>query len=244
MDESGRTDLGELRDLVALGSRILSAEGHDDFVWGHLAARDPDGRGAWLKQSGWGFGEIDRARVHLVDREGRVVEGTGRRHLEYPIHLEILAARPDVRAVVHSHPRHAIAFAALDVPFRPISHEATVFVPPDIPRFRDTSDLIVSPELGAAVAQTLGPGPALLLVHHGIVAVGPDVPTAVVTAILLERACRTQLLALSAGGPALWSSDDDALAMREHGYPPRLMQQAWDYLVRQVTNPGRAPAPS
>ena len=41
--------IDELRELVALGCRILGANGHDDYVWGHVSARDPDGRGIWMK---------------------------------------------------------------------------------------------------------------------------------------------------------------------------------------------------
>ena len=73
-----------------------------------------------------------------------------------------------------------------------------------------------------------------MLVNHGIVTVGPDVPTAVMTAVLLARACRIQLTAMSAGGWATWSDDAEALAKRGHCYPPELLAQAWAYLVRQL----------
>jgi hypothetical protein len=52
--------------------------------------------------------------------------------------------------------------------------------------------------------------------------------------VLLERACRAQLRAAAAGGPRTWSSDEEALAKREHCYPPQLLQQAWDYLARRA----------
>jgi L-fuculose-phosphate aldolase len=230
------------RTQVALGCRVLAAEGHNDFVWGHVSARDGADRGAWLKAAGWGLDEIDARRVHLVDPQGVVIEGGGRRHAEYPIHLEVLAARPDVGAVVHTHPRAAVAFGALETPLRPVSHEATLFVPPDVARFRLTGDLILTPELGRAVAAELGQRNAVLLVNHGIVAVGPDVRTAVMTAILLERACQTQLAAMAAGVLRRWSDDDEARAKRTHCYPPELIGQAWEYLVRRLAD-GDPPPP-
>ena len=170
----------------------------------------------------------------LVGWEGEVLEGSGRRHAEYPIHTEILRARPDVQCVVHTHAPAAVAFASLGEPLRPISHEGTFFVPPDVARFTLTGDLILTRELGQALAETLGRRNAVLLVHHGIVTVGPDVPTAVVGAILLERACRKQLLAMAAGSLRTWPSDEEALRKRQHCYPPELVRQAWDYLVRRV----------
>ncbi|MCM8745260.1 class II aldolase/adducin family protein [Thermomicrobium sp. CFH 73360] len=122
-----------------------------------------------MKAAGLGFEEVTPSDVLLVDWHGTVLVGSGKRHSEYPIHTEIMRARSDVNAVVHTHPPHALAFAALGVPLRPISHEATVFVPPDIPRFTLTGDLITTPDLGKQFAGTLGDRPAILLVHHGIV---------------------------------------------------------------------------
>lgn len=222
------------RSLVATGCRVLGNEDHSDLVWGHLSMRDPDGRGVWMKRSAIGFDEVAPDDVMLVDREGDVVQGDGRRHAEYPIHTEVVEARPDVGAVVHSHARSAVAFAALGVPLRPISHEGTLFSPPDVPRFTETGDLILTADLGRRVAVTLADRNALLLVNHGIVVAASDVPTAVVTAILLERACEMQLAAMAAGELAHWSDDEEARAKREHCYPAPLLGQAWDYLVRRL----------
>lgn len=224
----------ELREQVAAGCRVLGAEDQGDLVWGHVSARDPDGRGAWMKASTWGFEEVDVARTLLVGRDGSVVDGDGRRHAEYPIHTEVLAARSDVHSVVHTHAPHAVALAAAGEEIRPVSHEGTLFTPPAVPRFELTGDLIVTPELGKAVAESLGEHRAVFLVNHGIVTVGRDVPTAVVTAILLERACRTQILSTFSGGSPTCSDDEEALAKREHCYNDRLLHQAWAYLVRRL----------
>jgi L-fuculose-phosphate aldolase len=221
----------ELRDTVAQGCRVLAANGHSDFVWGHASARDPQGRGVWMKASGLGFEEITADDVILVDGDGQVVEGSGRRHVEYPIHTEVTAARPDVGGVVHSHPAHGIALAAAGRPLLPVSHAATLFVPPDVPRYDRTADLITTPELGREVAEALGDEHALFLVNHGIVTVGPDVETAVVRAVLLEQACSQQLLV---GEPARWSPPDEALAKRASIYTPESMRSVWDYLVRRL----------
>jgi ribulose-5-phosphate 4-epimerase/fuculose-1-phosphate aldolase len=224
----------ELRSAVSLGCRVLAREGHGDLVWGHVSARDPDGRGAWIKRAGLGFEEVGREDVHLVTPSGEVVYGEGRRHAEYSIHTEVIEARDDVRAVVHTHAPHAVAFGALETPLVPLSHEGTLFVPPDIARFTRTGDLILTTELGRELATALGPRNALLLRNHGIVAVGPDVPTAVLTAVLLERACRTQLTAMAAGTISRSSDDDEALSKREHCYSPEQLETAWAYLVRAL----------
>jgi L-ribulose-5-phosphate 4-epimerase len=223
-----------LRELVALGCQVLGAEQQGDLVWGHLSARDPGGRGAWMKASSWGFEEVDAERTVLISETGDVLAGSGQRHAEYPIHTEIMAARPDVGSVVHTHAPHAVALAATGQPLRPISHEGTLFSPPAVPRFEETADLILTRDLGRRVAATLGEHRAVFLVNHGIVTVGADVPTAVLHAVLLERACRMQLLAARGGGPTRWSDDTEALAKREHCYSDALLHQAWAYLVRRL----------
>ncbi len=228
----------ELREQVALGCRILGLEDQGDFVWGHVSARDPAGRGAWMKASTWGFEEIGLEQVILVSFDGEVLEGEGRRHAEYAIHTELMRARDDVHAVVHTHAPWSVAFASTGQPLRPVSHEATLFVPPEVARFTKTGDLILTRELGRDLARAVGDRNAAFMVHHGIVTCGPDVVTAVMTSVLLERACRTNIRAIAGGGPQTWSEDAEALAKREHCYPPALLRQAWDYLLRRLDAAG------
>jgi L-fuculose-phosphate aldolase len=224
----------ELRVQVALGCRILGLEDQGDFVWGHVSVRDPEGRGIWMKASTYGFEEIGREQVLLVSWDGDVLEGEGRRHIEYPIHTELMRARDDVDCVVHTHAPWAVAFASTHQPLRPISHEATYFVPPDVARFTKTGDLITTSELGADVAGAVGDRNAAFMLHHGIVTCGSDLVSGVMAAVLLERACRTNIRALAGGGPKSWSSDEEALSKREHCWPPALLRQAWDYLERRL----------
>ena len=222
----------ELRRQVALGCRILDREDQGDLIWGHVSARDPQGRGIWMKASSLGFDEITAEDVILVSWDGEVLEGDRRRHVEYPIHTELMRAREDVGSVVHTHAPWSVAFASTQAPLRPISHEPTLFVPPEVARFTLTGDLIMTAELGAALAAVVAGRNAALMVHHGIVACGGDVPAAVMTAVLLERACRANMRALASGGPKTWSDDAEALAKRDHCYSERQLRGAWDYLVR------------
>jgi L-fuculose-phosphate aldolase len=224
----------DLRELVTTSSRILAAAGQDDLIWGHASARDPEGRGVWIKSAEWSLGEVTPDRVQLVDPDGNVVAGEGARHSEFPIHTEIMAARPDVGGVVHTHPPYAVALAAAGQPLLPVSHAANFFVPPAVPRFTDTADLVLTRELGKSLALALGGARAACLVNHGIVAVGATLQEATVAAVLLERACRQQVLTHTAGGWPTWSPPDESLAKREHIYNGPALAAVWDHLVRQL----------
>lgn len=220
--------------LAVQACAALAAAGQADLIWGHHSVRDPGGRGVWMKAAGWGFEEIDASRIVLVSPSGAVLHGSGRRHIEYPIHTEIMAARPDVGAVVHTHSPAACQFAALDVPLRPLDHAGSLFCYPDIPRFPLTGGLIKTSELGQALASALGEAIAILLPQHGIVTVGPDLPAAIMTAVLLDRACRTQLTAMAAGTLRVWGSSEDTIAKRADVWAPKQLQAGYEYLLRQA----------
>ncbi len=201
----------DIRALVATASRILAAAGQGDLIWGHASARDPDGHGVWLKSARWGLEEVIPERVHLVSEDGQVLEGDGSRHSEYPIHTEVMIARPDVGGVVHTHPPHAVALAATGQPLRPVSHAANYFVPPDVPRFTG--------------------------INHGIVTVGPDLQTATVAAVLLERACAQQMLTHAFGGWPSWSGPGESRSKRRNIYADGPVRAVWEYLERSLSPP-------
>lgn len=227
-------DAAGAADLAVLACRALSAAGQGDMIWGHASVRDPRARGVWMKSAGWGLEEIDASKIVLVSPDGEVLDGTGPRHIEYHIHTEIMALRPDVGSVVHTHSPAANQFSALDVPLRPLDHAGSLFCYPDIPRFTVTGGLIKTHSLGAELAETLSDARACLMPQHGIVAVGPDTPTAIMTAVLLDRACRTQLAAMSAGPLLRWGGEADTIAKRADVWSDRQIWAGWEYLLRRA----------
>jgi L-fuculose-phosphate aldolase len=228
------TSDSDARRLIVQACRVLKANGHDDYIWGHVTVRDEAGRGVWMKPSGMGFEEVFENDVILINHDGVVIDGDRSRHSEWPIHAEIMAAREDVRAVVHTHPPHAIAFAAAGQPLLPLSHAGTLFYPPEVPRFDETSNLVMTKQLGTALAAVLGTENAAFMVNHGIVTAGASLQEAVVRAVLLEKACQQQLLALQAGSPLVWPDADAARDKRSTVWPPAHLDALWEYLVRTL----------
>jgi L-fuculose-phosphate aldolase len=181
-----------LEDL-ALACRQLAAEGHEDGNWGHLAARDPDGAGFWLKRSGIGLGEVESPEDFvLLDFDGEQLAGGGRRHMEWPIHAEIMRARPEVAATAHTHALPFALFSATDVELQQLLHESSAFATGGVARFRLTSDLILTPELGHALAVELGGARAVLMASHGAAVTGRTVADLAVNVICLTKAIEAQ----------------------------------------------------
>src|SRR4051812_9623006 len=155
--------------LLAKASRILELHGHGDRIFGHVAMRDPQGRGFWLKRHGISLGEVfDDGDFVLLSFDGKQLYGEGKRHNEWPIHAEIFKARPGIHFTAHTHPLYSVVSASVAEPL-PMLH-ARRFAPPN--RFEDTSDFILQPAQGAAVATALGDGLVLPMRHHGVVYCG------------------------------------------------------------------------
>lgn len=225
--------LDSIADALVDACQVLGANGHEDKTLGHLSWRDPDGRGFWLKRAGIGLSEVSSAEDFiLLDFAGDVLAGDGERHIEWPIHARVLANRPDVASVLHSHARHSVLFSALDERLPLVGNESVLF-DDDVPRFTATADLIRTPELGDDVAATLAAGKVLLLRNHGVVVAGDTLPNLVVTAIFLETAAHNALDILATGRPFVEVTPDDAAAKRERTTNASVFAGFWKYYRRR-----------
>jgi L-ribulose-5-phosphate 4-epimerase len=232
-----RTPTGD----IVTGCRVLGSADQGDPVWGHVSRRDLDGRGVWLKAGGRGFDEVADDDVILIDFEGSPLAGSLSPPFEYPLHTEILRVRADVGSVVHCHPPCAIALAASGQSLHAFSNSAGMFAA-GVPRFEQAVGLINTAELGVAVAECLASSRALFLVGHGIVTVGSSVATAVMNAVLLERACRLQILATAAGGVV--AAMQQPGRRYAHAESDAYLLRSWDYLVRRLDGNGSPAAAS
>lgn len=221
-------------DRLALGCRILEAEGHASRTLGHAALRDPDGRGLWVKRWGISFAETRDARDFvLIGFDGDRRAGEGRPPSEWPIHACILKKRADLLVTVHSHPFHGRVFSAARVPLRPVSNAGNWFPEPP-PRFELTSELVRSPELGDAVADCLGGNFALFLRNHGVVFAGTSIEHAVLLGIQLEDACREHLAIAASGLDWDWPGDEERARKYRAAGTPKSLRLYFDHYAEAL----------
>ena len=221
------------QELVAAGM-VLARLGHGDMTRGHVSVRHPsDASLILMKPHSIGLDEITPAAIQTIDLDGIVVDGGGRRHSEVFIHTEIYRARPDVGAVVHSHPVHSVALASSGRPLRPLCQGGALFAG-HLGSFEQTMDLIRSPASGRALAEALGPHQAVLMRCHGVAMTGRTVAEAVVGCVMLEDAARVQLLAEAAGGLPADFPPDDVAALRAQLMNPDQHAINFAYLRRRL----------
>lgn len=231
----------EARQMLIEAGLVLEHQGFGDMTRGHVSVRVP-GRPElfFMKPHSVGFGEITPENILTIGLDGEVVAGTARRHSEVYIHSEIFAARPDVAAVIHTHPTHTVAFSNTGRPMRAWSQGGAVFAGERLPVYADTIALIRTPAEGQGVARALGPHRAVLMRGHGVTTTGGTLPEAVTLNVMLEEAARVQLLADAAGADGPEYPPEDVARLREMLLRPDQAAVNFNYLVRRA----RAALPS
>jgi len=224
----------EIKQQLIWAGRVLVAEGQDDFTRGHISFRLPDDASRFfMKPHSLGLDEITPDNILTIDLDGNVVAGTSRRHSEVYIHSEIFKLRADVNCVIHTHPPYSVALSATGRPMRCYSQPSALFYEA-LGVYTDTINLIRTPEMGAGVAQALGPHRAVLLKNHGVVAVGASIAEAVVGVIMLENAAMVQMITEAAGDPAPEFPRADIEKLKQDISHPVQFVVNFDYLVRRV----------
>ncbi|MDB5570601.1 MAG: L-fuculose-phosphate aldolase [Hyphomicrobiales bacterium] len=224
----------EARQKLIDAGLVLAAEGLGDFTRGHVSVRVPDDANHfYMKPHSYGLDEITMENMVTCNLEGEKVAGGGPRHSEVYIHSEIFKVRPDVNAVIHAHPKHAVAVSATGRPLKPWSQPSAVFAD-GIGVYTDTIDLIRSKEMGAGVAKALGQYKAAYLRNHGVAVVGRSIEECVILTIMLENACEIQLLVEAAGGGGEEFPPSDIMKLHDKIARPEQHAINFDYLVRKA----------
>jgi L-fuculose-phosphate aldolase len=224
----------ELRHRLIAAGRILDAADQGDLTRGHVSVRVPgDAAHFYMKPHSQGLDEITPENIVVCNLAGEKVGGGGRRHSEVFIHSEIYKVRPDVTSVIHTHPTHAVALSATGKVLLPISQPSVAFSD-GVPYFTDTIDLIRTPEMGAGVAQALAGHKAVFLRNHGVAVVGASLEEATVLALLLEEACKIQLLVMAAGGVGEMFSAESIARLHHNITRPEQYSINFEYLRRRT----------
>src|SRR5687767_2985295 len=142
-------------------------------------------------------GNLKPDDICTVDLEGKQVSGTRKRTSEINLHLAIYKARPDVRAVIHSHPPHATAFAVANVELPTCIHpEAEVF----LGAVRTAKYVTPGDQrLGESILPYVKDSNTILLQSHGVVCFHPDLEQAYYQLEIVDAYARILILAKQVG---------------------------------------------
>jgi L-ribulose-5-phosphate 4-epimerase len=191
---------------------------------GHGSARR-DSESFYINSAASTRSALTAADLVAVDLDGGLVEGSARPPLEFHIHSEIYRVRPDVHAVMHTHPRWSTFLTMVGAPYRAVCAQGALLG--DIPLLDSPVSVNTRP-MGEKVAATLGSGPAVLLKSHGAVVVGSDIVECFALAAYLEENAYRQYMAMQIGNPYVFSQAEQQ-AFRETLWTPNLFRKTWDH---------------
>jgi len=217
------TDHGKLRQMLVDAISMMERAGIIDFN-GHFSARLPGDR--MLINSGKSVrSAMTTDDIVAIDMDGKLVEGDAAPPMEFHIHAQIYRRRPDVNAVVHTHPYWSTLFSMADQPVLPVIMQAAVLG--QIPVFPKTAS-INTRALGQELAECLGDGRVAMLKSHGAVAAGSDIVEAFVLGVYLEETAQRQYMA-SRLGPVTVLDTEQVQAISRNLWKPNLLRKVWDY---------------
>jgi L-fuculose-phosphate aldolase len=196
-----RSDETALRSQMVSVARRLGDLGLNRGSTGNVSARNA---GNWLvTPSGIPPEELSAQSMVAMDCSGQVI-GSGKPSSEWRFHRDILVARPEVGAIVHTHSRFATAFACLHREI-PAFHYMIAMAGGDSIRCSPYA-LFGTQELSDHALKALAGRKACLLGNHGMIALGAELTDALALAIEVESLCEQYWSALQLGAPIILSA--------------------------------------
>ncbi len=199
-DRVSRDEWNARIELAAL-YRLVAHFRWTDTIYNHISLRVPREQAFLINPFGYLYEEITASSLVKVDIRGEVLEdptGFGINRAGFVIHGAIHAARHDVACVIHTHTRAGTAVAAQEHGLLPISQNSALFI--GRTAYHDFEGVAVYAEEQVRLVNDLGSYRAMILRNHGLLTAGRNAGEALQLMISLERACETQIAALSCGG--------------------------------------------
>ncbi|MEI6598833.1 MAG: class II aldolase/adducin family protein [Comamonadaceae bacterium] len=198
------------RVSMVLGAQRLSALGLNRGSSGNIGVRLKNS--FLVTPSGIPADELLPQMMVEMDFSGMVL-GAGKPSSEWRFHRDILAARSDMGAVVHTHSRYATSLACLQRDI-PAFHYMIAAAGGDTIRCAPYA-LFGTQELSDLALQALRERKACLLGNHGMIALGTDLKAALALTLEVESLAQQYWTALQLGEPSILSSQQMQAVMEK-----------------------------
>lgn len=205
----------QLRARMAQVMKAMDARGLNRGTSGNVSARC--GEAMLVTPSGVPPERLSGEQMVLVQPDGGVPEGGLRPSSEWRMHQQILNRRPDAKAVVHCHSRHATILACAGREIPSMHYMVAVGGGASVPLAPYAT--FGSVELAEAVVETLDGRAAALMANHGQIVVARSLDAALAIAEEIEEQAAVYWGTLAIGGPKLLSGEEmDHILQRFRSY--------------------------
>lgn len=221
-----------IEEKIALSCNILAKEGHSETLAGQITVRQPDGSFLTTPLA-HGFDEISAASVIRINDKLEVLEGAGAANPAIRFHMWVYQRRPDVNCIIHTHPPYVSTLSMTGQPLEIAHMDATPFHD-DCAFLAEWPGLPIADQEGEIISAALGSKRSILLVNHGFLAATSSIEETLYLSVLIERAARNQLLAMSSYGTL--KRLDPALAKESHDFllAPSIVKASFAMFARQL----------
>jgi L-fuculose-phosphate aldolase len=214
----------QLRRSIIDHCRQMNATGLNQGTSGNISLRH--GGTMLITPSAIPYAEMTPEMIAAmpIDGEDGAWSGPNRPSVEWRFHLDILRARPEVGAVVHTHATFSTILAIARKPIPACHYMIAAFGGPDV-RVADYARYGTK-ALSDNVLKAIAGRSACLMANHGMIATGASLDTAMWAAVELETIARQYYHALLIGGPVILP--DDEIAGVIEGFASYGLQRARD----------------
>jgi len=197
-------DTIELRQAIIDACRSMNTLGINQGTSGNISVRTNDG-GFLVTPSGVPYDALTPGGIVAMD-----FDGTARGGLlpssEWRMHRDILAARADAIAIVHTHATFCTALSCLRIDI-PAFHYMVAVAGGTSIRCADYATFGTA-ELAVHAAAALTDRKACLLANHGMICLGPSLEKTMALAVEIETLARQYWYARQGGEPVLLPDDE------------------------------------
>lgn len=147
--------------------------------------------------SGMIYDEMTKDDVLVVSIDGEVIEGSRKPSVDTEALLYIFKQMPGVNAVIHTHQPYATGLGLVmdEIPCNLSTLANATEGPVAVAAYGDPGSL----SMGVEAVRAIGDRLAVVLKHHGVIAVGRDLRQALFSCVYLEEAAKTVAVALATG---------------------------------------------
>ncbi len=191
------------RQSIIDACRSMNGLGINQGTSGNISLRDGDG--FLITPTSMPYDEMKPEDI-IEMRFDHSVVGDGRPSTEWRFHFDILRERPDVNAVVHAHPIHCTTLAIMERSIPPI-HYMVCAAGGDSIRCAPYATFGTQ-ELSDNALAALKGRKACLLAHHGMIAVGDSLRSAMWLAVEVENLAHQYVNCLHFGEPPLLTPEE------------------------------------
>ncbi len=204
-----KKELALRKEIIAACLR-MNEIGINQGTSGNISARWKEGM--LITPSGMPYEETEPADIVHMDMKAKH-DPAQRPSSEWRFHLEILKARNDVHAVVHTHSLYATAISIKGWDIPAVHYMIASAGGPTI-RCAPYATFGTA-ELADNALEALEDRSACLLGNHGVIATGPNIYKALWLAKEVEVLAQQYFLTMQLGGPSLLSDEEIALVQEK-----------------------------